>query len=134
MTTPPPYAPDIAWVNGIATLLSLCGELFMLISYYFLPSIRTYSMKLIICLVTGDFFYSVANLLTYINSDFGICRLEGFLRQSSIMSTLFWVVVITHTSYKQLSNLSLGIKETKAENLKKLILGCLLWSFSGTLP
>jgi len=105
----------LEWTNGVTTGLSLLGELFMIMSYLLVPSIRRFSMKLIISLTFADLFYSLANVLTYFDEPDCLCVIEGFTRTLGVMIALGWTLVIMIISYKQVvsSNRRIADKYTR---------------------
>ena len=107
----------ILWVNGITTGLSLIGELFMIISYFLIPSIRRFSMKLVISLTFSDLGYAIANILTYFNDNETVCVIEGSFRTSSILLGLGWSIIIMNVSYRQIKNHDPEISKTYNSNL-----------------
>ena len=127
-------AMDIALMNGIATALSILGELFMIVSYFSIPSLRTFSMKLIVSLAVADFFYSISNIFSFFNDNQLVCITEGFVRQTATISTIVWVVLITHTSYTQISNLINNISKLKGETYPYLFIMSIIVSVIGTVP
>ena len=93
----------ILWiVNGISTAFSLMGELFMMYTYFVLPSMRRFSMKLVMSLVVSDFIYSLSNVLTYFSDDIGTCVPEGALRTLGYTLSVVWAVIMLIISYKQI--------------------------------
>jgi len=101
----------IMLMNGIGTILSYVGELFMIYSYFAHPYNRRYSMKLVISLIFSDVGYTFANTLSYFNRNHHICFIEGFLRCFFVISSLVWVMIMLHISYKQIVNPSPRIEE-----------------------
>jgi len=112
----------ILWVNGITTGLSLIGELFMIISYFLIPSIRRFSMKLVVSLTFSDLAYSISNILTYFNANETICVIEGALRTGSILLGLGWSIIIMNISYRQIKKPDPEISKTYACSLLTVLI------------
>jgi len=91
----------IYWTNGITTGLSLLGELFMIISFLAVPTIRRFSMKLVLSLTVTDLAYSIANVLTYFNHNESICIIEGIIRTWAVGNGVGWTLGIMIVSYQQ---------------------------------
>ena len=92
---------EIKAINLISTILSLIGELFIIFCYYLIPSARSFSMKLVVSLVYSDLAYSIANLMTLVNSNPIVCFIEGYLRTAAVISGSVWVIVMLWVSYSQ---------------------------------
>mgnify|MGYP002621090980 CR=1 FL=1 len=115
----------IEWVNGLTTGLSLLGELFMILSYCAIPSIRRYSMKLVVSLVFTDLIYSISCILTYYNSKDNICFIEGAIRTIAVLAGVAWSLIIMNTSYVQIMSPNPEISKTyRSSFIKALLIGC----------
>jgi len=91
----------VQWVNGVCSALSIIGELFVIGSYYYHKQIQSFSMKLVLWLVYANLLFSISNLMSYWYTDPLICGIEGYLRTTSIISGLVWMVIILRVSYNQ---------------------------------
>jgi len=97
-----PYQYEILEImQTVASGLSLGGTLFIMITYKLVPSIRTYSMKLVLSLIFADFLFAVANIMSYFREYELSCNIEGFIRTFSVVSSAIWAATISYTSYLQ---------------------------------
>jgi len=100
----PEQAHILVIINTVATTLSLLGAGFMIWTYCSIPTIRTFSMKLVISLIVTDTITGLTNLLAFYDQNEFICSIEGFLRNASNLSSVIWVTIISWISYKQICN------------------------------
>jgi hypothetical protein len=70
--------------QGFSVTISLIGTGFMLYTYIIIPSIQTFSMKLVSSLVVADLFYTFANLLSFWRDNQIVCNIAG------TFSTILW--------------------------------------------
>ncbi len=87
--------------NLIPNTFSLIGELLMIISYLWIPAMRTLTMKLIISLVFTDLCYTLINFLSFFSSDPTICNLEAFVRVWAVLAGPLWMLSIIGCAYYQ---------------------------------
>jgi len=88
-------------INGVCNFLSLVREGLMIYCYWKIPYMRTFSLKLVISLITSVLIYTISNLLSYFNSSPIICWIEGYIRSVGMMSGLAWMVIMLYVSYRQ---------------------------------
>jgi len=91
-------------VNGVCSVLSLVGELFIIFVYFRTPVVRTFPMKLVISLIFSNLGGTITNLISYLNYNSLVCSIEGFFRAFFGISGVIWAFMILLTSYKQLKN------------------------------
>jgi len=120
----PGQTKAILIVNLISTLLSVIGEVFMIYVYFKIPSMKKFSVKLIVSLMVGNFIYGLANLCTYFQLLHDSCNLEGVLRTIGYMSAIFWALTILIISYYQLKQFNPRIEEI----YNSLLLACIVIS------
>jgi len=84
----------------------------MLAAYFAIPSLRSYSMKLVTCLIFSDFFFSIANVLVYFQSDPTICTIQGYIRLASLLASIFWGCILLWIPYRQIVNPLRDIERT----------------------
>jgi hypothetical protein len=117
----------VSIANGIPTVLSLLGEVYMIKSYFsFKPEQRTFSMKLVNTLVISNLFYSISNLLTYIDGSSTACFIEGFVRVLTSFFSIVWVEIILWVAYRQLVDYNDQISSI----YRTLLIGTLLVALS----
>ena len=90
----------IELVNWSSAILSIVGELFMMYSYYRLPNIRTFPMKMVISLVASDFILSMSNVFNSF-SERG-CSFIGYMSTLGTISSGIWAVMILWVLHRQL--------------------------------
>jgi len=100
------YTPEekfnILTITTISNSLSFLGQIFMLYCYIVIPSMRTFSMKLVISLVWADMFFVFTNYLTFFQDDPLACEIEAYMRIISITSSHIWILIISFVSYSQI--------------------------------
>jgi len=100
-------ASFLYWLDLVATILSFCGSLWLIICCLKAPSPKSLSLKLIAAVGIADFLYSIANLLSSIQTigepgpipGILLCNLEAVLRQFSYVLTIFFSTCIAVASY-----------------------------------
>ena len=93
---------SLLWIlDLIATILSFLGSLLMLYFCYRVPSPRAASLKFILAVSIADLFYSIANILSnFETSDGPLCYVEGVIRESSFILTIFFSTCTAVASHK----------------------------------
>ena len=78
-------------LNIIATSLSLLGSAWMSSFYVRLKGTKSAALRFILAISLADFFYSLSNLMSAFDNqeDMAFCKLEGFIREFSIITSLF---------------------------------------------
>ena len=86
---------------GVA-VASLIGSSWMTIFCLRTERPRPVSLQIILAIALSDFIYSIANVMSYFESHFdnSYCITEGFFRQFSYMSTIFWTSCTALLCYK----------------------------------
>jgi len=95
---------QLALMRGLqifVAILSLIGEILIILAYIALIELKTFRMKLIVCLGGANLVATISDLMIFYNDEPGICVLEGFLRTYGELSAVMWVVVISRVSYKE---------------------------------
>ncbi len=89
------------YIDLVATLLSLCGSLWMIVSGLKIRPPRSLSLKLILSIAFSDFMYSVANLLSNFENKTGKewCHAEAVLRQCSFFLSIYFSTCTAIASY-----------------------------------
>lgn len=65
------------------------------------PSPRPVTLKLILCLTAADFFFSAVNVMTVFDTSEGVlCSLEGLIRETSLIYSMFYASSIAILTYK----------------------------------
>jgi len=98
-----PEVDTLYKINGFATLLSLLGSLYMVCCCMRTPSPKSASIKLILALAWSDLFYSIANIMSQLETDGPVnlfCKIEGTLRAVSYIPSLFFTTCIAVLCYK----------------------------------
>ncbi len=91
-------------LQAVGGSLSILGTSFIIITYKLVPSVRTYSMKLVLSLIVADFFFAVANVMSWFRANEISCNIEGFIRTASLLSSALWAAIISYTSYSQIKS------------------------------
>jgi len=83
--------------------LSLIGSLVMCCFCLRVPSPKTTSVKFILALAVADFFYSLSNILSNFlingSQDLTLCWIQGSIRHSSFILSVFFSACIARVSY-----------------------------------
>ena len=89
------------WIDIIATLLSLFGSLWMLMSGLKIRPPRSLSLKLILSIAFSDFMYSIANLMSNFEHKTGhvLCETEAIIRQCSFFLSIYFSTCTAIASY-----------------------------------
>jgi len=85
----------IETVVGICAGLSLFAEVLLILSFILVKEIRTFSMKLVLSLIIGDFIYEISNMMNFFRSNQVICETSVYIRLFGISSSTIWAVLIT---------------------------------------
>jgi len=96
-------------INLSVTSLSVLSLIFVMYCYRYIPALHTFPMKLIMSLVVSEFFFSTANLLSFMRSNPYFCFVEGYLRASSSLSAALWISIFIWVSYRQITNFNKNI-------------------------
>jgi hypothetical protein len=94
----------LSWANIIVSGLSLIGEIFMIGTYAYVPTLKTFAMRLIISLIVSDLIYTISTLMSIWNNEY-ICIAQGFLGQLGVMSGVVWFSCISYISCLQFRRL-----------------------------
>ena len=106
----PEQITALDWANGVVSVLSLIGEIFMIATYAYVPTLKTFAMKLIISLIVSDVIYSISTLMSlWYNTP--LCIIQGFLGQIGVMSGVVWFASISYVSYLQFTKFSRDINK-----------------------
>lgn len=89
-------------VNLFASILSLCGSLFMTFFACRMPSPKTVSLKFIIGIALADIAYSIVNIMSSFETEAmnSLCYAESILRIWAKESSLFFAACIAILCYK----------------------------------
>ena len=101
----------------------------MLFRSWLVSPLKTFSMKLIISLVFADLFYSSANIMSLFRENEISCFVEGYLRSTSLISGIIWVITILKISQIQMTKYD---PEMPKAYTKILILNILISLIPGT--
>ena len=97
-TWDPTIDPTYGIANGITAGLALSGELFVLITYFrYKKFLDSPQMRLVLSLICTDMLETTTNFGFYFTgSNQTTCIINGFLREFGIVSSVFWVLGISH--------------------------------------
>ena len=111
--------------------LSLFGSVFIIVNYIVIKSLRhQLSYKLILWVAVSDAIYSIANLLSFEDTEnnTALCVLQGMGTQFGGVASIFWVIAISWT----INHLIHSPKNLTKGELKRilLIMHTVIWSLS----
>jgi len=88
----------------IATGLSFFGSIIICFLCLRMPSPLAVSFKFILAISISDFFYSIANIMSFFETPQTrtLCYLEATMRHSSFILSLFFTTCLAIVSYKAL--------------------------------
>jgi len=92
-------------MSQIIVLLSLCGTLFVILTYTCWRETRNFAFKLVLQISISDFIYCIAHFFSNneyldIPIDSGtLCTIQGFLVNFGMVSSFMWAMVIAWTLF-----------------------------------
>jgi len=88
-------------IDFVATLLSIFGSLWMIISCLRMPSPKSLSLKLILAIACSDFMYSLANVFSNFQQEtgMGFCKVEAVIRQCAFVLSIYFSTCTAIASY-----------------------------------
>jgi len=90
------------YINGIATILSLLGSLYMVYSCIRTPAPRSVALKLILALALSDLIYSISNVMSQFDEDIVdlFCIAEAILRMNGYLLSIYFTTTIAMLCYQ----------------------------------
>ena len=107
-------------INLVCASLSILGCCLVFGMYKVYKSYRNYAFKLVVLFTVAEFIFSIASVMSIftvnsqgtLNWSFG-CQVEGFLREYSVVNSVFWFILIAYVSKEQVINLGGSPKQHK---------------------
>lgn len=90
----------VVLTNTITTMISSIAELTLIITFFSVKRLRTFSFRLVISLVIADFGYSTSNIMSIWRANEFICIFSAYIRVFSICSGVWWASIISYVSFK----------------------------------
>ena len=87
----------------ICNSFGLLGIVLILILYFGYPNIRIFAFKIILCLSISTGFYSIGILIGP-SDNTSTCEFQAFLISYFSLSSVFWLLIISHAMHSTLSN------------------------------